>query len=81
MEISFFRRTSSIFTKKTCPSAAVNRWNCLYIDVSWVNEQYRKAGYGTALLSENFYIRHGYEVFGVLDDYPKEHKRYYMKKV
>lgn len=78
-------------------------WNCLYIDVIWVKEEYRKAGYGTVLLNEiekiakekgcnlihldtfdfqakDFYIRHGYEVFGVLDDCPKEHKRYYMKK-
>ncbi len=26
-------------------------------------------------------IKHGYEVFGVLDNRPKGHKRYYMKKV
>lgn len=78
-------------------------WNCLYIDVLWVKEEYRKEGYGTILLNDiekiakekgcnlihldtfdfqakDFYIRHGYEVFGVLDDCPKEHKRYYMKK-
>lgn len=30
--------------------------------------------------AKDFYIRHGYEVFGVLDDCPKGHKRYYMKK-
>ncbi|WP_419418729.1 GNAT family N-acetyltransferase [Legionella sp. D16C41] len=28
-----------------------------------------------------FYLKHGYEVFGTLDDCPKGHKRYYMKKV
>ena len=31
--------------------------------------------------AKNFYLKHGYEVFGVLDDCPKGHKRYYMKKV
>ena len=30
--------------------------------------------------AKDFYIRNGYEVFGVLDDCPREHKRYYMKK-
>jgi GNAT superfamily N-acetyltransferase len=78
-------------------------WNCLYIDVLWVKEKYRKEGYGSVLLSEvekiakekgcklihldtfdfqakDFYLRHGYEIFGVLDDCPIEHKRYYMKK-
>lgn len=78
-------------------------WNCLYIDVLWVKEEFRKDGYGSALLNEvekiakekgcklihldtfdfqakDFYLKHGYEVFGVLDDCPMEHKRYYMKK-
>ena len=31
--------------------------------------------------AKDFYIKHGYEVFGVLDDCPKGQKRYYMKKV
>lgn len=78
-------------------------WNCLYIDILWVKEEFRKEGYGSVLLNEvekiakekgcklihldtfdfqakDFYIKHGYEVFGVLDDCPIEHKRYYMKK-
>lgn len=78
-------------------------WNCLYIDVLWVKVEFRKYGYGSALLNEvekiakekgcklihldtfdfqakDFYIKHGYEVFGVLEDCPEEHKRYYMKK-
>ena len=78
-------------------------WNCLNIDVLWVKEEFRKEGYGSALLNEvekiakekgcklihldtfdfqakDFYLKHGYEVFGVLDDCPIEHKRYYMKK-
>jgi len=79
-------------------------WNCLCIDVLWVKEEFRKDGYGSALLNEvektakekgcklihldtfdfqakEFYLKHGYEVFGVLDDCPLEHKRYYMKKI
>jgi GNAT superfamily N-acetyltransferase len=78
-------------------------WNCLYIDVLWVKEDFRKYGYGSALISEvervakekgcnlvhldtfdfqakDFYIKHGYTVFGVLEDCPVDHKRYYMKK-
>jgi GNAT superfamily N-acetyltransferase len=31
--------------------------------------------------AKEFYLKHGYKVFGVLDDCPKGHKRYYMKKV
>ena len=30
--------------------------------------------------TKDFYIKHGYEIFGVLDDCPIEHKRYYIKK-
>lgn len=78
-------------------------WNCLYIDVLWVKEEYRKDGLGSKLLREvemlakekgcylihldtfdfqakNFYIKHGYEIFGVLDNCPEGHKRYFMKK-
>lgn len=79
-------------------------WNCIYIDVLWVKEEYRKDGLGTKLLKElekiakekdchlihldtfdfqakDFYIRHGYEIFGVLDQCPENHKRYFMKKI
>ena len=31
--------------------------------------------------AKDFYIKHGYEVFGVLDECPKKHKRYYLKKL
>ncbi len=78
-------------------------WNCLYVDILWVKEEYRQCGYGSTLLNEvekiakekgcklihldtfdfqakDFYLKHGYEVFGVLEDCPLEHKRYYMKK-
>lgn len=30
--------------------------------------------------AKDFYIKHGYEVFGVLDDCPEGHKRYFLKK-
>ncbi|EPY2272951.1 GNAT family N-acetyltransferase [Clostridium sporogenes] len=78
-------------------------WNCIYIDVLWVKEEYRKDGLGTKLLKElkkiakekdchlihldtfdfqakDFYIKHGYEIFGILDQCPENHKRYFMKK-
>lgn len=28
----------------------------------------------------DFYLKHGYEIFGVLEDCPKDHKRYFLKK-
>jgi N-acetylglutamate synthase-like GNAT family acetyltransferase len=31
--------------------------------------------------AKDFYLKHGYEIFGVLNDCPKGHKRFYMKKV
>lgn len=31
--------------------------------------------------AKDFYIKQGYEVFGVLDDCPREHQRYYLKKL
>lgn len=30
--------------------------------------------------AKDFYLKHGYEVFGVLEDCPVDHKRYYLKK-
>lgn len=30
--------------------------------------------------AKDFYLKHGYEIFGILDDSPKDHKRYYLKK-
>ena len=30
--------------------------------------------------AKDFYIRHGYELFGVLEDCPENHSRYYLKK-
>lgn len=31
--------------------------------------------------AKDFYLKYGYEVFGILDNCPTGHKRYYMKKV
>lgn len=78
-------------------------WNCLYIDILWVKEEYRKEGYGSILLNEvekiakekgcylihldtfdfqakDFYIKHAFEVCGMIENCPVGHKRYYMKK-
>ena len=30
--------------------------------------------------AKEFYLKHGYEVFGVLEDCPADHQRYYLKK-
>lgn len=30
--------------------------------------------------AKDFYIKQGYEVFGILENCPENHKRYYMKK-
>ena len=79
-------------------------WNCLYIDVLWVKEEYRKEGLGSKILNEiekvakdkgcylihldtfdfqakDFYLKHGYDIFGILDECPQRHKRYFMKKI
>ena len=75
----------------------------LYVNVLFVEENYRHKGIGSNLLKQveaeaaamggrlahlntfdfqalNFYLKHGYEIFGVLEDCPKDHKRYYLKK-
>ena len=31
--------------------------------------------------AKEFYLKHGYEIFGVLENCPAGHKRYYMKKI
>ncbi len=30
--------------------------------------------------AKDFYLKQGYEIFGILDDCPRGHKRYYLKK-
>lgn len=30
--------------------------------------------------AKDFYIKYGYEIFGILDDCPQNHKRYFLKK-
>jgi GNAT superfamily N-acetyltransferase len=30
--------------------------------------------------AKEFYLKHGYEIFGILENCPTGHKRYYMKK-
>lgn len=79
-------------------------WNCAYVDIIIIKEEYRKMGLGTKLLNEveriaienkchlmtldtfdfqakDFYIKNGYEVFGILEDCPKGHERYYLRKM
>lgn len=83
-------------------TAASYCWKILYINVLWIDEQYRKHGYGSQLLekveqearnigchlahldtfdfqAKDFYLKHGYEIFGELDG-PEGHKKYFMKK-
>ncbi len=82
----------------------LNAWNCLHIDMLWVDMNHRKEGLGSKILTEveriskelgcylvqldtfdfqakDFYLKHGYEIFGVLEDCPKDHKRYFLKKL
>jgi len=106
-EPSFFPINRVIKGEKGEVLAGINSmlycWNCLYIDVLWVNKEFREEGYGTILLNKveeiakargcklvhldtfdfqakDFYLKQRYEIFGVLDNCPLEHKRYYMKK-
>lgn len=78
-------------------------WGWMYIDILWVNEQYRRRGLGSKLLSEaekeavrrgchhvhldtmswqapDFYIKHGYEVIGILPDFPSGNQKYLLMK-
>lgn len=78
-------------------------WNILFIEVLWVNEEYRNMGYASALVDDaentakemncknshldtydfqakGLYEKLGYTVFGVLEDCPEGHNRYYMSK-
>ena len=75
----------------------------MFVEVFWIDEQYRRKGIGTELLSKveshakdtgcafihldtfsfqaiDFYKKCGYAIFGVLEDYPDNIKRYYLKK-
>ena len=84
-------------------TATLYYWNVLFINILWIDEQFRSHGYGSQLLhlveteakkkgcslasldtfdfqAKDFYLKHGYEVFGVLDDCPPGHKKYFMKK-
>lgn len=77
--------------------------NVLYIDILWVDKNYRHNGLGSKLLeyvedtakakgcylihldtfdfqAKDFYLKHGYEIFGTLKDCPKDHCRYYLQK-
>ncbi len=81
----------------------MNAWNCLHIDILWVDKAFRKQGLGSKVLNEveriskesgcylvhldtfdfqakDFYVKHGYEIFGILDDCPVGHKKYFLKK-
>ncbi|CZP96040.1 Acetyltransferase (GNAT) family [Legionella pneumophila] len=33
------------------------------------------------LQAKDFYLKHGYKIFGILEDCPTGHKRYFMKKI
>ena len=78
--------------------------NSLYVDILFVEEQYRGQDLGSELLNKveaeakaigvtlvhlatfdfqakDFYLKAGYEVFGILEGCPKAgHKSYYLKK-
>jgi GNAT superfamily N-acetyltransferase len=45
------------------------------VNVLFVDENYRNKGLGALLL------KHGYEIFGVLENCPAGQKRYFMKKI
>lgn len=78
-------------------------WNVVYVDILWVDTEYRGKRIGSYLLDElektaerksvtlihldtfdfqakDFYLKNGYELFGVLEDCPEGHTRYYLKK-
>ena len=84
-------------------NAVIYPGGVLYMDVLFVDEEYRGQDLGTHLLNKvemqakeigatlvhlatfdfqakDFYLKMGYKVFGVLENSPKGHKCYYLKK-
>ena len=84
-------------------NAMIYHWGILYVDMLFVDEEYRGQDLGSQLLNKveleakaigatlvhldtfdfqakDFYLKAGYEIFGVLDDCPKGHQRYYLSK-
>lgn len=84
-------------------NAMIYYWGILYVDMLFVDEEYRGQDLGSQLLNKveseakaigatlvhldtfdfqakDFYLKAGYEIFGVLDDCPKGHQRYYLSK-
>lgn len=84
-------------------NACVYHWGILYVEILFVDAQYRGQGLGSTLLqkveheakemgatlvhldtfdfqAKDFYLKYGYEIFGVLENCPPGHKRYYLKK-
>ena len=82
---------------------AATYWDWLYINLMWIQAEYRGKGYGARLLAlaeeegkrrgakhsyldtfsfqaPGFYQQYGYEVFGVLENFPAGHQRYFLKK-
>jgi hypothetical protein len=58
-------------------SGTIN-WNWLHVSLLWVSEDQRRSGLGSR--ARPFYERHGYRLFGTLDDYPPGHQRFYLEK-
>lgn len=84
-------------------NAIIYHWKMLYIDVLFVDAQYRGRGLGSRLLQKvevqaknlgsklahldtfdfqarDFYLKHGYGIFGTLENCPEGHNRYYFQK-
>lgn len=84
--------------------AGMSFYDWFYVELVFVPEHFRRAGWGTQLLSQaeaeavrrncvgiwldtygfqakRFYERHGYQVFGTLDDHPRGSQRCFMRKM
>lgn len=84
-------------------NAYMYHWGLLFVDILFVEEDYRRHDFGSKLLqmvedkaksmgativhletfdfqAKDFYIKHGYTIFGVLDDCPDGHKSYSLFK-
>ncbi len=84
--------------------AGMSFYDWFYVELVFVPEHFRRAGWGTRLLNQaeaeavrrscvgiwldtygfqarRFYEKHGYEVFGALDDHPRGSQRSFMRKM
>lgn len=71
---------SVLFVDERYRGKGLGTWLLTHVEEKAKSLGIKLAHLDTFDFSKDFYLTQGYEVFGVLDDCPKGHKRYYLKK-